>query len=83
MPHPLPVFVKTVIQHYKHIFKSDSNFANKATGQAIIKRWFKKPEDTASNATNNFSQRRMQLEVVDELVEIVGSCPYFASEYLA
>ncbi len=25
----------------------------------------------------------MGLEVVDELVEIVGSCPYFASKYLA
>ncbi len=27
-------------------------------------------------------QRRMRLEFV-ELVEIVGSCPYFASKYLA
>ncbi len=25
----------------------------------------------------------MRLEVVDELVEIVGSCPYFASKYIA
>ncbi len=76
-------FVKTVIQHYKHILKPDSNFADKATSQAIIKRWFKKPEDAASDASNIFLQRRMRLEVVDELVEMVGSCPYFASNYLA
>ncbi len=25
----------------------------------------------------------MRLEVVDELVEIAGSCPYFASNYVA
>ncbi len=30
-----------------------------------------------------FLQRRMRLEVVDELVEIVGACPYFATKYLA
>ncbi len=33
--------------------------------------------------TSKYLQRRMRLEVVDELVEIVGSCPYFASKYLA
>ncbi len=76
-------FVKTVIHHYKHILKPDSNFADKATIQAIIKRWFKEPEDTGSDALSRFLQRRMRLEVVDELVEIVGSCPYFASKYLA
>ncbi len=32
---------------------------------------------------NIFLQRRMRLEVVDELVEIVGPSPYFASKYLA
>ncbi len=32
---------------------------------------------------NIFLQRRMRLEVVDEFVEIVGLCPYFASKYLA
>ncbi len=65
MPHLLSIFVKTVIQHYKHILKSDSNFANKATSQAIINRWLKKPGDTASDATNNFLQRHMRLEIVD------------------
>ncbi len=83
MPHLLPILLKTVIQHYKHILKSDSNFAEKATSQAIIKRWFKKTEDTGSDAPNKFLQRRMRLEVVDELVEMVGSCPYFTSKYLA
>ncbi len=68
MPHLLPIFVKTVIQHYKHILKSDSNLTDKA------KRLFKKLEDTGSDAPNNFLQRRMRLEVVDELVEIVGAC---------
>ncbi len=66
MPHLLPIFVKTVIQHYKPILKSDSNFADKAKNQAIISQWFKKPEDTGSDAQNKFSQRRMRLEVVDE-----------------
>ncbi len=32
----LPFFVKTVIQHYKHILKSDSNGADKAASQSII-----------------------------------------------
>ncbi len=82
MPHLLPIFVKTVIQHYSHILKSDSNFADKATSQAIILRWFKKPEDTASDAPNNFLQRPMRLEVVDESMEIVNACPYFVSKYL-
>ncbi len=65
------------------MLKSDSNFADKATSQAIIQWWIKKPEDMGSDAPNNFLQRRMRLEVVYELVEIVGSCPYFASKYLA
>ncbi len=30
------LFVKTVIRHYQHIFKSDSHFADKATSQAIM-----------------------------------------------
>ncbi len=83
MPNLLPIYMKTVIQHYNHILKSDSNFADKATSQTIIKRWFKKPEYTGSDAQNTFLQRRLRFEVVDELVEIVGSCPYFASKYLA
>ncbi len=66
-------FAKTVIQNYKLILKSDSNFTDKATSQAISYRWFKKLEDTGSDAQNEFLQRRMRLEVVDELVEIVGS----------
>ncbi len=70
MPQLLPIFVKTVIQHYQHILKSDSNFADKATSQAIIYRWFKKSEDTVSDALNIFLQRRMKLEFVDELMEI-------------
>ncbi len=37
----------------------------------IISRWFKKLEETASDAPNNFLQKRMRLEVVDELLEIV------------
>ncbi len=82
MPHLLPIFVRTFIQHYEHFLKSDSNFADKATSQAIIKRWFKKPENTASDAPNNYLQRRMRLQVVDELMEIVGACPYFGSTYL-
>ncbi len=31
VPHLLAIFVKTVIQHFKHIFNSDSNFAYKKT----------------------------------------------------
>ncbi len=58
--------MKTVIQHYEHILKSDSNFADKATSQAIlVQRWFKKPEDTRNDAQNAFLQRRMRLEIVD------------------
>ncbi len=30
-----------------------------------------------------FFEMRMRLEVVDELMEVVGSCLYFASQYLA
>ncbi len=76
--------MKNVIQHYLHILKCDSNFADKATSQAIVKRWKKKPEDTDSGATKTlFLQRHMRFEVVDELVEIVGWCPYFAPKYLA
>ncbi len=81
MPHLLSIFVKIVIQYYYHILKSDSNFTDKATSQAIFQRWLKKPEDTASDAPSNSLQRRMRLEVVDELVEIVGACAYFASKY--
>ncbi len=65
------------------MLKSDSNFADKATSQAIFKRWFKKLEDKASDASNKSLQRRMSLEVVDESVEIVGQRPYCASKYLA
>ncbi len=79
MPHLFRIFVKTVIQH---TLKSDSNYVDKASSQAIIQRWFKKPKDRASDAPNNCFQRHMRLEVVDELMEIVGACPYFASKYL-
>ncbi len=72
--------MKTCIQYFNHILKSDSNFADKATSKTIIKRWFKKLEDTASEAPNKILQRSMELEAADELVEIVGSCPYFASQ---
>ncbi len=34
-PHLLPTSVKTVIHHYRHILKSDSNCDDKATSQAI------------------------------------------------
>ncbi len=78
-----PIPVRSVIQHYYHSLKFDSHFVDKATSQAIIKRWFKKVEDTGSDAPNKVLQRRMRLEVVGELVEIVGSCPCFASKYLA
>ncbi len=41
-----------------------------------------KLEDKASDAPNKSSQRHIKLEVVDELVEILGLCLYFASQYL-
>ncbi len=65
------------------ISKSNSHFADKATSQAIILRLFKKLEDKAIDAPSKSLQRHIRLEVVDELVEIVGACPYFASKYLA
>ncbi len=82
MPHLLPSFVETVIQHYKLILKLNSHFADKATGQAINQRLFKMLEDKESDVLNKSLQRHIRLEVVDEVVEIVGQCPNFASKYL-
>ncbi len=83
MPHLLPSFVETVILYYWHILKSNSHFADKATNQAMILQLFKMLEDKTSDAPNKSLQRHIKLEVMDELVEIVGQCPYFASKYLA
>ncbi len=48
------------------------HLSDKAISQAVIKGWFKKLEDKASDAPSKCLQRRMTLAVVDELVEIVG-----------
>ncbi len=40
-------------------------------------------DDEVSDAPNESLQRRMWLEVVDELMEILGKIPYWASKYLA
>ncbi len=72
MPHQSHSFVKTVIRHHKPFKKSNSHLSDEAINQAMIKRWFKKLEDKASDAPNKCLQRRMRLAVVDELVEIVG-----------
>ncbi len=48
-----------------------------------IKRWCKKLKDKASDAPSKSLQRRIRLEVVDTLVEIVGQRRYCASKYLA
>ncbi len=82
MPHSSPAFVKTVVHHYKPFSKSKSHFFDKAISQVTMYRWFKKLESKASDAPCKPLQRRMRLEVVDELVEIVGRRPYCASTYL-
>ncbi len=83
MPHSSPSYVITVIQHYAPFLRFNPYFFDKAISQATIKRWFKKLKDKASDAQSKSLQRRARLEVVDELVEIVDSCPYFGSKYLA
>ncbi len=65
---PITFFVKTVIQHYLYILKSDANCAVKATSQAIILRCFKMLEDTASDAQNNCYEMRMRLEAANEIL---------------
>ncbi len=75
--------VKNLTVFKQSILKSNSHFADKATSQAIILRLFKKLEDKASDAPNKFLQRHIKLEVIDELVDIEGQCPWFASKYLA
>ncbi len=79
MPHLWPYFVKTVIQHHEPFLKYNPHFPGKAISQADNLA----TEDKASDAPSKFLQRRMRLEAVDELVEIVGQNPYCTSKYLA
>ncbi len=83
MPHLSPSFVQTVIQHFlpfKNLFHI-----------LLVKLLAKRPftDGLRSWRTGqamhqaNFLQSRMGLEVVDELVEVVGQSPYCASKYLS
>ncbi len=71
MPHSRPCFVKIVIQHYYPFLKYNPHLSDKVIRQAKIKRRFKERE------------RRIRLEVADELEAIVDESPYFVSKYIA
>ncbi len=75
--------MKKVIRHFQLFQKSIINFSDEPPTQAKIYRRFKKLGDGVSDVLSKSFQRRMGLEVVDELVEIEGQSPYCTSEYLA
>ncbi len=55
--------------HFQHIHIFIPHFSEKPLSRAIINRRSKKLKDGASDTQSNPLQRRMGLEVVDELVE--------------
>ncbi len=59
------IVMRKVIQHRKRFPKSIPHFL------INFSRWFKKLEDGISDAPRKSLQRRLGLEVVDELAEIV------------
>ncbi len=66
------VVITVVIQHFP---KSILPYSDMSLSRATIYRLFKKLGDGDNDAPSKYLQRRMGLEVVDELVEIVGQSP--------
>ncbi len=65
---------------FKNLFQF---FSDWAISQATIYRRFKELGDRISCNPSRFLQRQVGLEVVHELVEIIGLIPYCKSNYLA
>ncbi len=79
MPHSSPIFMKRIILHFRLIPKPIPQFLIGLLAGQLIIRWFKKLENGASTAPSKSVQRYMILEVVDDLVEVVGQSPYSRS----
>ncbi len=70
-------------QRFSALCEIDSTFPDNSHSWAKMYRWFKKLEDRVSDAPKRSRQRRMGLDFVYALVEMVGQSPYCTSHYLA
>ncbi len=70
MPHSLPSFRKIGTQHFQHFLIFISHFLSKFLSRTTTYRWFKPLNSGISYAPSTFLQRRIRLEVVDDVVKI-------------
>ncbi len=83
MPHLSPIVMKEVIKHFQYFQELILNFSCKSHSRSIIYRCLKMLGNRASDAPSESLQRRKGFEGVDDLLEVVGQCPYSMSKYLA